>query len=349
MDSIIKINVEREGRRSLLKESYHNAPYKLTHYGSPRAQDHLEMIIMSASPGIMDKDSLVIDVHVKEDAHLKLFTQSFNKLHPMKEGASQETNVRLAKDSVFNYVPHPVTPFKDSIFKTVNTIHVNDGATLIWGDIISAGRVHRDEVFEFQKLHSVTRIYKDGKLLVTDNQCLLPKEQPITDLLFFEGYTHQATLFYCGPFAKLMKEEMDEILTMEYEDVSFGFTHCADDTVLLRAVGNDGELMYSFLSMLAQMCWVFTQDQLTIKKEEEARIAAEAPKAEEIASGASVKKETKKIAGKKTVTPKKAAPKEPVAKTMKAEKAVAKKKPAAKSKKTTGKAVKQETANKKAV
>src|SRR5690606_40963103 len=62
---------------------------------------------------------------------LKLFTQSFNKLHPMKEGASQETNVLLDKDSVFNYVPHPVTPFKDSIFKTVNTIHVNDGATLI--------------------------------------------------------------------------------------------------------------------------------------------------------------------------------------------------------------------------
>ncbi|PRD56194.1 urease accessory protein UreD [Sphingobacterium gobiense] len=275
MDSIIKINVEREGHRSLLKESYHNAPYKLTHYGSPRAQDHLEMIIMSASPGILDKDSLVIDVHVKENAHLKLFTQSFNKLHPMKEGASQETNVRLDKDSVFNYVPHPVTPFKDSIFKTVNTIHVNDDATLIWGDIISAGRIHRNEVFAFQKLHSITRIYKDGKLLVTDNQCLLPREQPVSDMLFFEGYTHQATLFYCGPFAKLMKDEMDEILTMEYEDVSFGFTECANNTLLLRAVGTDGELLYSFLTMLAQMCWVFTHDQLAVKAEEAMKLEAE--------------------------------------------------------------------------
>lgn len=285
MDSIIKINVERDGHQSRLKESYHNAPYKLTHYGSPRAQDHLEMIIMSASPGIMDKDSLVIDVHVKENAHLKLFTQSFNKLHPMKEGASQLTNVKLDKDSIFNYVPHPVTPFKDSIFKTVNTIHVNDGATLIWGDIISAGRVHRDEVFAFKKLHSVTRIYRDGELLVTDNQCLLPQEQPISDLLFFEGYTHQATLFYCGPFAKLMKAEMDEILTTEYEDVSFGFTNCAKDTILLRAVGTDGELLYSFLTMLAQMCWVFTQDQLALKIEETARIAAEATSEETMSVG----------------------------------------------------------------
>ena len=268
MDSIIKINVEREGLQSRLKESYHNAPYKLTHYGSPRAQEHLEMIIMSSSPGIMDKDSLLIDVHVKERAHMKLFTQSFNKLHPMKIGASQETNVRLDEDSVFNYVPHPVTPFKDSIFKTVNTIHVGKGATLIWGDIISAGRVHRGEVFSFKKLHSVTKIFKEGELLVTDNQCLLPQEQPVSDLLFFEGYTHQATLFYCGPFAKQMKAEMDEILMTEYEDISYGFTNCAKDTVLLRAVGTDGELLYSFLTMLAQMCWVFTQDQIGNTKRE---------------------------------------------------------------------------------
>lgn len=347
MDSIIKINVERDGHQSRLKESYHNAPYKLTHYGSPRAQDHLEMIIMSASPGIMDKDSLVIDVHVKENAQLKLFTQSFNKLHPMKEGASQETNVLLDKDSVFNYVPHPVTPFKDSIFKTVNTIHVNDGATLIWGDIISAGRVHRDEVFAFRKLHSITRIYQDGKLLVTDNQCLLPQEQPVSDLLFFEGYTHQATLIYCGPFAKLMKGEMDEILTMEYEDVSFGFTECAENTLLLRAVGTDGELLYSFLTMLAQMCWVFTQDQLVTKAEETAGIVAETAPKEAVSTGTE-KKVVKRVAAKKTTARKKVTPKETASNMIDVKEAV-KKETIAKGKKAVKKTVEQRAVSKKAV
>lgn len=347
MDSIIKINVEREGHRSVLKESYHNAPYKLTHYGSPRAQDHLEMIIMSASPGIMDSDSLVIDVHVKENAHLKLFTQSFNKLHPMKVGASQETNVLLDKDSMFNYVPHPVTPFKNSIFKTVNTIHVNDGATLIWGDIISAGRVQRDEVFAFRKLHSITRVYQDSKLLVTDNQCLLPQEQPVSDLLFFEGYTHQATLLYCGPFAKLMKGEMDEILTREYEDVSFGFTECAENTILLRAVGTDGELLYSFLTMLAQMCWVFTQDQLTKKDEETARIAAQAPPKE---TGTSrVKKEAKKVSAKKTKGQKKTETTETASSAVDAKNLTKKKTIGGKGKKVAEKTAKARTVSKKAV
>lgn len=266
MDSIIKINAEREERGTVLKESFHNAPYKLTHYGSAKAQDHLEMIVMSASPGILDRDSLLMDVHVKEDAYLKLFTQSFNKLHPMQYGASQNIDVRLAKGSVFQYVPHPVTPFKDSIFKTVNQIYMDADSTLIWGDIISAGRIYMNERFVFTKLHSITKIFKDGALNFMDNQCLLPKEQPIEDLLFFEGYTHQATLLFSGPYAKDLKVELDEILTAEYADVMFGFTQCAEDTVLLRAMGSDGELLYNFLGMLAQMCWVFTQDQIQVQR-----------------------------------------------------------------------------------
>jgi urease accessory protein len=52
MDSKIVLNVAKEDGRSRLKESYHNAPYKLTHYGAAGLTNHLEMIIMSASPGI---------------------------------------------------------------------------------------------------------------------------------------------------------------------------------------------------------------------------------------------------------------------------------------------------------
>ncbi|MGJ1367141.1 urease accessory protein UreD [Sphingobacterium spiritivorum] len=261
MESSIKINVEREGTYSVLKESYHNAPYKLTHYGSPRAQEHLEMIIMSASPGIMDEDHLTIDVRVKKDACFKLFTQSFNKLHPMKKGATQDTIIKLEANSIMQYVPHPVTPFKDAIFRATNRIDMHETATLIWGDIISAGRIYMNEAFQFQKVHSRTTLYRDGKLIYTDNQCLMPHEQPVRKLLFFENYTHQAAFIYSGPFAKLMKEEFDEILAGSYEDITFGFTYCADNSILLRALGYDGELLYSFLTMLSQMCWEFTQHQ----------------------------------------------------------------------------------------
>lgn len=258
MESRININVEREENYSVLKESFHNAPYKLTHYGAPRAQKHLEMIIMSASPGIMDGDHLTINVHVKQQAQMKLFTQSFNKLHPMKSGAFQDTNVQLEENSILHYIPHPVTPFKDSIFKAQNTIQMNESSTLIWGDILSSGRIFMNESFLFNKLHTKTTLYRNGQLIFTDNQVLRTVDQPVSELLFFEGYTHQATFIYSGPYAEGMKAELDEILSGEYEDITFGFTNCGEQTILLRALGHDGELLYSFLTMLGQMCWEFT-------------------------------------------------------------------------------------------
>ncbi len=35
LKSRIVVSTEQEGPRTLLKESYYNAPYKVVHYGSP--------------------------------------------------------------------------------------------------------------------------------------------------------------------------------------------------------------------------------------------------------------------------------------------------------------------------
>lgn len=300
MESRININVERENQYSVLKESFHNAPYKLTHYGAPRAQPHLEMIIMSASPGIMDGDRLTINVNVKRDAHMKLYTQSFNKLHPMKNGAFQDTIVNLKENSILHYIPHPVTPFKNSIFKAENYVEMDTSSTLIWGDILSAGRIYMNEAFLFNKVHTRTTLYRNNQLIFTDNQCLKTADQPVRDMLFFEGYTHQATFIYSSPYAAGMKAEMDEILAGEYEDISFGFTDAGENTILLRALGNDGELLYSFLSMLGQMCWEYTQHQqslvlpieeLQTKDKAEAALVPETLQASKKKTGVTAKKQ----------------------------------------------------------
>ncbi|MGX1639555.1 urease accessory protein UreD [Sphingobacterium sp. NPDC055431] len=303
MDSAIKINAEKENQKTVLKESYHSAPYKLTYYGSPTFHEHLEMIIMSASPGVMDEDKLTIDVHVKEAAELKLFTQSFNKVHPMKIGAVQETQIQLERNAIFHYIPHPITPFKDSIFLAKNEIHMDKDAVLIWGDIICSGRVHMKESFVFSQLHSLTKIYKDNKLIFIDNQFLSPAKQPIQKMLFFEGYTHQATLLFSSSFAKDLKVELDEILVQDYEDITYGFTQAANDVVIFRALGNNGELLYDFLLMLGQLCWEFSQhkiEELNPKRE-----VIEEETAEEVPLEVPIKKKAAKKAFKKAESIKK--------------------------------------------
>lgn len=258
MLSDIKINAEREGELTLLKDSHHNAPYKVIHYGSRHLHKHLELILMSASPGIMDEDEINIEVDVHEGAHLKLFTQSFGKLHPMVKGAVQNTVVNIKKDGVFKYIPHPVTPFSKSKFKTNNDIHLDESATLIWGDILASGRIHSGESFEFTSFHSVTRVFNKKKLVLLDNQLITPATQPVSSILFYEGYTHQATLIVVSPFAKELKSELDEILVGQYEQITFGFTECAPNAVMLRALGTDGVLLHDWLTTMGQLCWEFT-------------------------------------------------------------------------------------------
>jgi urease accessory protein len=297
MDSTIKINVAQENSRSVLKESFHNAPYKLVHYGSRNLHEHLELIIMSASPGVMDGDTLTIHMTLQPHSSLKLYTQAFNKLHPMQEGAQQLIEVNIKEDGLFQYIPHPTTPFKDSIYKTTNNIYLHKSATLIWGDIICGGRVHRNECFAFTRLHSLTKVHVNGIPRYIDNQYLAPKEQPIKKMLFFEGYTHQGTLLYASPYARELKLELDEILRVEYDEITYGFTSCADDMIMIRVLGYEGESLYNFMVMLGQLCWDYTTHKM-----EEKRTLSLTPihQSTESAKKSSVpKQKAQKITGKK--------------------------------------------------
>lgn len=258
MLSTIKVNAEREGKQTVLKGSSCNAPYKVLHYGSRHFHKHLELIMLSATPGIMDEDEIDIEINVHEGAHLKFFTQSFGKLHPMEKGAIQRTKVQVKKEGIYKFTPHPVIPFANSKFKLYNEIHLDESATLIWGDIIASGRVHSGESFKFTRLHSVTKVYCNKKLVLLDNQLLEPGRQPFDSILFYEHYTHQATLIFVSPFAAELKAELDEILAVRYDEITFGFTQCAPNAVMIRAMGHEGGLLHDWLGAMGQLCWEFT-------------------------------------------------------------------------------------------
>src|SRR5690606_2942451 len=74
-------------------------------------------------------------------------------------------------------------------------------------------------------------------------------------------------LLFSSSFAKDLKLELDEILAQEYEDITYGFTQAADDVVIFRALGNNGELLYDFLLMLGQLCWEFSQHKISEKNQ----------------------------------------------------------------------------------
>lgn len=257
--SKIVISCSREGKKTLLKDSLFDIPYKVVHYGSKLLQDHLEVMLMCYSPGTMDGDVVDIEVNCTKHSEMKLFTQSYNKLHPMKTGAIQRQKITVGKEAQFQFLPHPVIPFEKSIFNAVNEIHLDESAHLIWSDILSAGRVHSGEKFKFTHYHTQTKIFRSGSLLFYDNQLLAPSKQKLNNLLFFEGFTHQGTILIASPLANAFKKELDKILLEQATDMSYGYTICAEHAIIIRILGNSGEDIYEWISNIGQMCWEYIE------------------------------------------------------------------------------------------
>ncbi|WP_206022291.1 urease accessory protein UreD [Pseudoflavitalea sp. G-6-1-2] len=305
ISSRIVLSCKLEDNKTMLQDSYFDIPYKIVHYGSRHLQDHLEIMMMCYSPGVMDGDNLHIDVHCPANTEMKLFTQSFNKLHPMEKGAVQHTEVRIDAGASFQYLPQPMIPFKNSLFDTTNEIRMKGNSHLIWGDIISGGRIHSGERFEFTRIHSKTKVYVDEKLIFFDNQLMQPTKQPIEDILFFEGHTHQGTLLIVSPYAVEFKAELDEILLAQFTDMIYGFTQCGPNAIMIRTLGESGDAMHEWLANIGDMCWSF----IKYKQGNE----EPAPVIETIAAVAAavkkpaVKKTAKKAAAKKAPA-KKSAP-----------------------------------------
>lgn len=266
----INLSCKRENGRTRLENSFADIPYKLMHYGNKnlQQQDHLEMMIMCSSPGVMDNDSLAVKIHCKENTAMKLFTQSYNKLHPMIKGARQSTQVKTEPRSLLYYIPQPMVPFKNSLFHASAEIKMTETSHLIWGDIISGGRIHSGERFEFTKIHNQTKLYINNELIFYDNQLLEPLKQSVEGVLFFEGHSHQGTLLLISPAASMFKNELDAILKEQFIDMQYGFTQCHENAIVIKMLGNSGETLHSWMSNLGDMFWSFIkmQEQRMIKE-----------------------------------------------------------------------------------
>lgn len=253
----IILSCKKDGLKTLLADSFADIPYKVVHYGSRLLHEHLEVMLMCYSPGVMDGDRLHMQIDCPARAEMKVFTQSFNKLHPMKKGAGQVLVVHAGKEAMLQYLPQPTIPFRKAIFHAENNIYLKDSSHLIWGDIISGGRIQSGEQFAFTRIHTQTKVFRNRKLIFYDNLMMEPAKQPLQGMLFFQGFTHQGTLLIASPHARALKKELDCILTAQLTDLQYGVTSGANDTLLIRALGESGEAMYGWLKNIAEMCWCF--------------------------------------------------------------------------------------------
>jgi urease accessory protein len=257
----------KEGK-SYLMDSYVSVPFRITNVGQIKEDGCLYMMLGSSSPGLLDTDNHEIDINVEENSRFQLQTQSYQRLYNMKKGSSQITKVKLAPNSAFCYVPHPVVPQENSIFRNHTIIHLEKNCELILSEIITCGRKNSEfispdreifgEIFKFTYFQNVTEICFNDLLILKDKIILEPQVVPVDTVIQLEGYTHQATFIYLNTGnSSVAYELIAEILKiMEYEEnISFGVSEMAANGFVLRVLGNGGEQLFNCFQQIQNFLW----------------------------------------------------------------------------------------------
>lgn len=249
---------------SYLKNSYCETPFKLANITEDKKDPLLKLMLMSASPGLLNRDVFHTNIQLAAATQLQLHTQSYQRLFTMQESARIQLDVSLETGSAFCYLPHPTVPHKRSNVKTENHIYLKEDCSLIFGEILSCGRKLNGEVFELSSFHSTTHIYQNNKLVLKENVLLNPAMVPVTTMGQLGDFTHQATLIYLHPDAdiagliNLIREKL-----ASHTSLKVGVSATPINGLLLRILAQQSEILFDTLKEVAG--WLpFTPSKKTV-------------------------------------------------------------------------------------
>lgn len=245
-----KLHIETEWRdeKTILKNSFCTPPFKVADVTEDKKQAILQLMIMSSSPGVLDGDEYNFQIDVAENCSLQLKAQAYQRLYQMKKGARQFLNVNLKEGSSLVYIPQPLVPHENSIFLSRNKISLNENCSLIWGEVMSCGRMLNGEIFKFSSYQSITEIFYQEKLIVKENILMEPAEINVKLIGQLEGYTHQASLICIDN--KINVDEKAEIIIdflKQEKNIEFGLSALPVNGVIIRLLGYKSEPLFDLL------------------------------------------------------------------------------------------------------
>jgi urease accessory protein len=214
---------------------------------------------MDASPGLFNGDVQEIDCTLEEGAHLFLTNQSSCKLHPSTRDDPSHQIQRFAvkEGALLEYFPEPIVPYAGSSHYGETIIFMETGAEAIIGEIITPGRIGREERFHYTKLSSQFSVYWNGKWTVWDSLCLQP-EKWVSMKGIFDQYTHLATLWVLSE--RVTKDHVDSFrgLLKQESTAYHGVSLLPANGMVIRLLGNS----VWHLQQLLTKCWDLVRQDL---------------------------------------------------------------------------------------
>ena len=249
--SEVKLETEYRDGKVILSDLYFTAPFKIMQPFYPRP-DYMQVMVLSASAGIMEGDVQEFSLHIKEGTQMEYLSQAYEKIHKMKEGkARRHTKIQVEKNAFLKYAPLPTIPFKDSAFENDLEVDLADDTShFLFQEILSCGRAACKERFAYRMYHNQVSVRKKGQLIYRDNTRYEPLDFYMEGLGMYEGYTHLANLVFFNiekseKWITEVRELVDRI-----SDIEGGVTRITSGDVAVRILGKGAESLLKILDKI---------------------------------------------------------------------------------------------------
>ncbi len=178
MEGVLRLEFASRDGVTAIADRYQEAPLQVQKVLYPHAAfpGMAWVYVLTVTGGIVQGDRLQTEIIARDEAQVHVTTPAATKIYRSPAApASHRLHIQAAAGSYVEYLPGPVIPFRGSRFLEEVTLVAHPRATLVYGSILSPGRVAMGEAHAYDLYSSrVTAQRPDGRLEFLDVTHLAP-------------------------------------------------------------------------------------------------------------------------------------------------------------------------------
>jgi urease accessory protein len=172
--------------KTVIKKSSYKAPLQIVRPFELECGT-LSLTLLNMTAGIMEGDTLELNIVLEEGAKVVLLTQTANKIHSMQGGfATQHMTITQAANSRLEYYPERNIPFVNADYRQKLRVNLASSAQFTYMEGLSAGRVLHGESWKFKRYSSQVDLFVDQELVYLERQDIMPQVYPVAALGIME-------------------------------------------------------------------------------------------------------------------------------------------------------------------
>ncbi|MBU8894662.1 urease accessory protein UreD [Corallococcus sp. H22C18031201] len=186
---------ERGGARTIVRTALAHSPLRLL---TPRNHGHAAWVYSSTlGGGLVDGDSLRLDLEVGPGATALLASQGANRVYRSPSGCGSQVRARVAEDALLALVPDPTACFAGARYAQLTEVRMARSASLVLTEVLTSGRSAQGERWAFARQSSTVRVVVEDRALLDECWLLDPAHGPVAERMGrFEAL---ATVVLVGP------------------------------------------------------------------------------------------------------------------------------------------------------